>query len=312
MSWPQQLSFAVLIPCYNEAQTIAAVIADFRQALPAAQIYVYDNNSTDDTVAIARRAGAIVRHERWQGKGNVVRRMFADIEAHMYVLVDGDGTYPASEVHALIERALSEQLDMVTGARVSTDLLAYRTGHQFGNRLFNRIVALLFGMGMKDIFSGYRVLSWRFVKSFPAESMGFETETEMSVHALHLRIPHGELPVPYGVRPEGSTSKLHTYRDGTRILWTIFMLLKEIRPLLFFGVLSLLLAILSLALGYPLVTEYMRTGLVPRFPTAILATGIMMIAVMCMTAGIILDSVGRMRWDAKRLAYLRFPAPGYN
>ena len=303
-----RLRIAVLIPCYNEGLTIADVISGFQQALPSAQIYVYDNNSTDDTVERARQAGAILRVEPWQGKGNVVRRMFADIEADVYLLVDGDSTYPAAKAPELVEKLLDTNVDMVVGVRYATQDAAYRKGHQFGNRVFNRIVALSFGMGLSDIFSGYRAFSRRFVKSFPALSSGFEIETEMSVHALEQRIPFAEIALPYGARPEGSTSKLNTYRDGLRILWVIMNLLRNTRPLIFFGSIACMLAIVSLCLGYPLLTEFLETGLVPRFPTGILATGIMLVAVVSLACGFILDSMCRMRRELSRLRYLNFPS----
>ena len=286
--------------------TIASVVESFRLALPSAQIYVYDNNSTDNTIEKASAAGAVVRSENWQGKGSVVRRMFADVEADIYVMADGDSTYPADKSPELIDKLLHDHLDMVVGARKPNEDAAYRSGHQLGNRLFNTIVAKLFGRGLSDIFSGYRVLSRRFVKSFPASSSGFEIETEMSVHALEQRIPFAEVAVPYLSRPEGSSSKLRTYRDGFRILLAIFNLLRAIRPLMFFGIVSLVLATLSLALGYPLVTEFIETGLVPRMPTGILATGIMLVAVMSMACGLILDSLCRARRELARLHYLGY------
>jgi len=298
---------AVLIPCFNEEAAIGRVVADMRRALPGATIYVYDNNSRDATVEVATAAGAVVRNERKQGKGNVVRRMFADIEADAYVLVDGDATYHAASAPAMVERLLAERLDMVVGCRVPTAEEAYRPGHQFGNVLLTSCVAWLFGKSFTDILSGYRVFSRRFVKSFPALAKGFETETELTVHALELRMPIVEVDTPYGARPEGSTSKLSTYKDGFRILRLILALYKHERPLLFFGTGAAVLALVAIALGIPIFLEYARTGLVPRFPTAILATGVMILASLSLTAGIILETVTRGRQELKRIAYLQIP-----
>jgi glycosyltransferase involved in cell wall biosynthesis len=299
---------AVLIPCYNEAVAIPQVVRDFQNALPRARIYVYDNNSSDDTASAARRAGAIVRHEPWQGKGNVVRRMFSDIEADIYVLVDGDGTYHAASAPRLVEAMLEQQLDMVVGARVERAAAAYRPGHRLGNRLLTGLVTRLFGRNIRDMLSGYRVFSRRFVKSFPAMSAGFEIETELSVHALELRMKIAELDTPYGARPEGSHSKLSTFRDGWRILKVVLHLAKEERPADFFGIGFLALVALSLGLGAPVVIEFAATGLVPRFPTAILATGIMILAFLMLTCGIILETVTTARREMKRLTYLQIPA----
>jgi glycosyltransferase involved in cell wall biosynthesis len=298
---------AVLIPCFNEAVAIAKVVGDFRSHLPGALVYVYDNNSTDDTVAEATRAGAIVRREPLQGKGNVVRRMFADIEADVYVLVDGDDTYSAASAPELVARLESERLDMVNGARVTAIPDAYRTGHRLGNAMLSGMVQAIFGERIGDLLSGYRVLSRRFVKSFPALSSGFEIETELTVHALELRMAIAEVPTPYKDRPEGSVSKLRTYRDGLRILKTIAMLLKEERPLPFFSWVFALLATSAVALAWPVVTEFMRTGLVLRFPTAILATGIMLLAFHSLFCGLILDTVTLARREMKRMAYLAIP-----
>ncbi len=301
----------MLVPCYNEAAAIAMVVRDFRAALPGAIVYVYDNNSRDATVERAREAGAVVRNEPRQGKGNVVRRMFADIEADVYVLVDGDATYHAASAPVLIERLARERLDMVVGARHATDAeAAYRHGHRLGNRLLTGMVGLLFGRSFNDILSGYRVFSRRFVKSFPALAAGFETETELTVHALELRMPIAEIGTPYGARPEGSQSKLSTYRDGWRILMTILALFKEERPLAFFTLLFALLFTTSLVLAVPVVLTYLDTGLVPRFPTAILATGIMLLAFLSLASGFILDTVTRGRQELKRLAYLAIPSVG--
>lgn len=308
--FPQRI--AVLVPCYNEEKTVAQVVRDFRAVLPGAGIYVYDNNSTDRTVALAREAGAIVRLEKHQGKGNVMRRMFSDIEADIYVLVDGDNTYHAPSAPAMIEKLLDEQLDMVVGSRLTAhDDAAFRLGHHLGNRLLTGFVSLLFGRSLTDMLSGYRVMSRRFVKSFPALSKGFETETELTVHALELRMPTAEVITPYGNRPAGSVSKLHTYRDGFRILLTIINLFKEERPLAFFTILFALLAAISLGLAVPIFLTYMATGLVPRFPTAILATGIMLLAFLSLVCGLILDTVTHGRREMKRLHYLSIAAAGH-
>lgn len=297
---------AVTIPCYNEASTIAQVIGDFRAALPDAEIYVYDNNSTDGTAGIARRAGAIVRTERRQGKGHVVRRIFADVEADIYVMADGDATYDASMAPSLIELMLRNHVDMVVGTRAEITRNAGREGHAFGNRLFNALYQRIFGREFTDIFSGYRVFSRRFVKSFPAVSTGFEIETEMSVHASQLGIPSLERPTRYGVRPEESASKLRTFRDGLRILGMFAMLMKETRPAAFFGLIGAALFLVAAILSAPLFLTWLQTGLVPRFPTAILATGIVIIGVICMMCGLILDSLARARVEAKRAVFLSY------
>ncbi len=300
---------AVLIPCYNEAVAIPAVVRDFRAALPGATVFVYDNNSTDGTVAAARAAGAVVRTEPLQGKGHVIRRMFADIEADLYVLVDGDDTYDATAAPRMIDRALDDGLDMVNGTRVTQIQAAYRPGHRLGNRVLTGLVRLVFGDRITDMLSGYRVFSRRFVKSFPALSSGFETETEFTVHALELRMPVGEVTTNYKDRPEGSTSKLRTYSDGLRILRTIMILVKEERPLPFFFAIAAFLVLAGLVLAVPLGVAYVKTGLVLRFPTAILVTGLMLLAALSTTCGLILDSVARGRKEIKRLAYLAIPAP---
>ena len=300
---------AVLIPCFNEAAAIGGVVAAFRAALPTAKLYVYDNNSRDDTAAVAAAAGAVVRHEGLQGKGQVIRRMFADIEADAYVLVDGDGTYEAAAAPGMVALLFDQRLDMVTGARVSVAGAAYRRGHRLGNRVLTGIVRLIFGNRVSDMLSGYRVFSRRFVKSFPALAAGFETETELTIHALELRLPIAELPVAYIDRAEGSVSKLNTYRDGFRILNSILLLVKEERPMLFFSVAAGLLAGFGVALGVPVLLDFMRTGLVPRLPTAVLATGLILMATLSSTCGLILDSVTRGRKEIKRLAYLSIPAP---
>ena len=302
-------TIAVLLPCYNEEAAIAQTIAGFRAALPAAAIYVYDNNSRDRTVEVARAAGAIVRTERIQGKGAVVRRMFADVDADVYVMADGDATYDAASAPALVGRLLDEQLDMVVGSRVHEAVEAYRRGHQFGNAMLTGMLARLFGRSFSDILSGYRVFSRRFVKSFPVLSVGFEIETEISVHALELKMPVAEVSTPYFARPEGSASKLSTYRDGWRILGTIVTLYRIERPLWFFGGLGGLLALLAVVLAVPLGITYAETGLVPRVPTAILVTGLVIIATLAFFAGLILDTVVRGRREVRRLAYLAHPAP---
>lgn len=300
---------AVLIPCYNEAIAIPRVVADFRAALPEAALFVYDNNSSDGTAEIARAAGATVRTETLQGKGHVIRRMFADIDADLYVLVDGDDTYDAAAAPAMIGHALDHGLDMVNGTRITQIEAAYRPGHRLGNQVLTGIVRLIFGNRVSDMLSGYRVFSRRFVKSFPALSSGFETETEFTVHALELRMPIGEVNTRYKDRPAGSTSKLRTYSDGLRILRTIVVLVKEERPLAFFFALAALFALLGAVLSLPLLLDYLRTGLVPRLPTAVLVTGLMLLAALAATCGLILDSVSRGRKEMKRLAYLSHPAP---
>ncbi len=299
---------AVLVPCYNEATTIEAIIRDFNQYLPSAQVYVFDNNSTDDTVRIARAAGAIVRHVTAQGKGSVVRRMFADVEADAYVMVDGDDTYDASVAPQLVARLLDEGLDMVVGSRVTQEQAAYRFGHRFGNRLLTGCLAAVFGRTFNDILSGYRVFSRRYVKSFAAHSTGFETETELTVHALELRLPVAEVETVYKARPEGSFSKLNTYRDGARILLTILRLFKSERPLTFYGIGFLLCFLLSVGLAVPVVATYLETGLVPRIPTTVLCASLMLLGIILMVCGIILDAVTKARIEQKRFAYLSVPA----
>lgn len=296
---------AVLIPCYNEEASIAQVVGDFRQALPEAEIFVYDNNSRDRTAEVAAAAGAVVRQEHLQGKGNVVRRMFADIEADIYVLVDGDATYHAASVPGMIDKLHRERLDMVNGARVSDSVRAYRPGHRFGNRLLSGIVIRMFGERIRDMLSGYRVFSRRFVKSFPGHSSGFEIETELTVHALVMRLPIGEVETPYAERPEGSVSKLNTYRDGLRILGTITRMVQEERPMLFFLMVSVLLALAALGLGIPVVLDWLETGLVPRLPTAVLSASLMILAFLSFTCGVILETVTKGRREARRLAYLQ-------
>ena len=307
---PADLRIAVLVPCYNEEQAIATVIADFRAALPQATIYVYDNNSADRSVEVARGAGAVVRRETHQGKGNVVRRMFTDIDADIYVLVDGDATYDAPSAQAMIGHLLDERLDMVVAVRVEREQLAYRRGHRTGNRLLTGFVANVFGQSFTDMLSGYRVFSRRFVKSFPALSGGFEIETELTVHALELGLPVAEWQTPYFARPAGSASKLNTWRDGLRILWTILRLYRSERPMTFFSGIGLSLAIVSIGLSIPLFETYFEQGTVPRLPTAILSTGLMLAAVLSVACGLILDTVTRGRRELKRLAYLAHRAPG--
>ncbi len=300
------LSFqiAVIVPCRNEAASISNVVHDFRAALPGATVFVYDNNSSDETAKIAREAGAVVRTELLPGKGNVVRRMFADIDADIYVLVDGDDTYDAASAGKLIEKLESDILDMVTGVRVPVDIDSYRPGHKFGNFILTGIVSLVFGSRSSDLLSGYRVFSRRFVKSFPALTSGFEIETELTVHALELRMPIAEIETPYSSRPSGSESNLRTIQDGLRILRTILWLTKAERPLHFFGLIFAVLAAASVTLAWPLFTTFLETGLVPRFPTALLSTGLMLLAFLSMACGIILDTVTRGRQEMKRLHYL--------
>ena len=301
---------AVLVPCFNEEATIAKVVADFRAALPEAAIYVYDNNSADGTIDVARAAGALVRRELHQGKGNVVRRMFADVDADIYVLVDGDATYDAASARTMIARLLEERLDMVVGARVDHHAAASRLGHRTGHRLLTRFFALAFHATFSDILSGYRVFSRRFVKSFPVLSRGFEIETEFSVHALELELAVDEVPTPYYARPEGSTSKLSTWRDGWRILLTIVGLYRSERPLAFFSGLGVVLAIVSVGLAIPIFVTYFEQGIVPRIPTAILSTGLMLLASLSIVAGLVLDTVTRGRREIKLIAYLEQAPPG--
>jgi glycosyltransferase involved in cell wall biosynthesis len=306
----QSPRIAVLLPCYNEEAAIGATVEGFRKALPGATVYVYDNNSRDGTKEVAAAAGAVVRTETQQGKGHVVRRMFADIEADVYVMADGDLTYDPEAAPEMARMIAADRLDMVVGTRKHDAAEAYRGGHVIGNRIFTRLLSGLFGRSFTDIFSGYRVFSRRFVKSFPVLSEGFEIETEMSVHALELRMPVGEIETRYLARPEGSHSKLSTFRDGWRILKTIVTLYRIERPVLFFGGIGAILVAAALILALPLVFTYLETGLVPRFPTAILATGMTIVAVLSFFAGLILDTVTRGRREVRRLAYLALPAPG--
>jgi glycosyltransferase involved in cell wall biosynthesis len=304
------LEIAVLVPCHNEVASIANVVADFAASIPAAIVYVYDNNSSDCTVEVAQAAGAVVRREAMQGKGNVVRRMFADVDADIYILVDGDNTYEAAAAPEMVRLLVDSQLDMVTATRVTDQEAAYRRGHRTGNVLLTGIVRWIFGNRITDMLSGYRVFSRRFVKSFPALASGFETETEFTIHALELRMPIGEIPSRYRERPAGSSSKLRTYSDGARILFTILKLVKEERPLQFFSVAGLILFCIGVALGLPVVIEYFHTGLVPRLPTAVLATGLVLLSFLSCAAGLILDSVARGRKEFKRLIYLGYSPPG--
>ncbi len=301
---------AVLVPCYNEERAIAKVVADFRSALPGAAVYVYDNNSTDGTVEAARGAGAVVRRETYQGKGHVVRRMFNDVEADVYVLVDGDATYDAPSAPAMITSLIEQRLDMVVATRIDHETAAYRRGHRTGNRLLTGFVAMLFGRAFTDILSGYRVFSRRFVKSFPILSGGFEIETELTVHALELELPVGEVATPYYSRPIGSASKLSTFGDGFRILWTVLRIYRAERPLSLFGAFGTALAIISIGLAIPIVITYVQEGIVPRFPTAILSTGLMLLGFLSIACGLILDTVTRGRREIKLLAYLALRAPG--
>ena len=296
----------MLVPCLDEAATIGDVVAGFQASLPGCVVHVYDNGSTDDTARLAADAGAVVRTETVPGKGRVVRRMFAEVDADVYVMADGDGTYDPSQAALLVKRLVGDGLDMVVGSRAGVTADAGRAGHAFGNRLFNRLYRALFGSGFTDILSGYRVFSRRFVKSFPAVSSGFEIETEMSVHASQLRLPVAEVEVDYGTRPDGSASKLRTVADGTNILRAMLVLLKEYRPLAFFGWIAGACYAASVALGIPLAVTYAQTGLVPRLPTAILATGLVVVGLLMTTAGLVLDSIAKGRLEAKRLAYLSF------
>jgi glycosyltransferase involved in cell wall biosynthesis len=301
---------AVLVPCFNEEAAVATVVADFRKALPDAEIYVYDNNSSDRTVAVARQAGAQVRSERRQGKGHVVRRMFADVDADIYVLVDGDATYDAASAPRMIAALSEDHLDMVVGFRVDQAVAAYRPGHRFGNKMLTGFLSMVFGEAFKDILSGYRVFSRRFVKSFPVLSDGFEIETELSVHALELALPVAEIETPYYARPEGSFSKLNTWRDGFRILGTILKLYRSEKPLRFFTAIGAFLTLVSIGLAIPIVITYLEQGIVPRLPTAVLAMGLMILAVLSVSSGLVLDTVTRGRREMKLLAYLAQPAPG--
>ena len=299
-------SIAVLIPCYNEEKSIVKVINDFKKYLPEAEIYVYDNNSTDKTFELATKAGAIVRKEQMQGKGNVIRRMFADIDADIYVMTDGDETYDIKRAPELISTLKENQIDMLVGSRKETNLECYRSGHRFGNVLLTKLVQTFFHHKLKDMLSGYRVFSKRFVKTFPAQSMGFEIETELTVYALSSKLPIMEVETDYFARPQGSFSKLSTYRDGIRILKTIITLVKEERPLLFFSLIALFFFAIAVGLSLPILVEYIKSGLVPRLPTAVLITGISICSVVCMLIGFVLDSIANAKKEARRQAYLRY------
>ena len=301
------MKVAVLIPCYNEALSIRQVVSDCKKYLPKADVYVYDNNSTDDTVKIAKKAGAIVGSEMHQGKGNVVRRMFADIEADVYVMTDGDATYDIASVPKMIQKLIDEKLDMVTGVRKTVATDAYRAGHQLGNKMMTGIVHLFFGRHTDDMLSGLRVFSRRFVKSYPANSHGFEIETELTVFSSSMRLPVADFVTPYYARPEGSSSKLSTFKDGWRILKMIAVLIKEEKPLLFFGIGAIVLAILSIICAVPIIIQYLETGLVPRFPTAILSMGLMLCAGVSLAMALILDTVAKTRMELRRMKYLAVP-----
>jgi glycosyltransferase involved in cell wall biosynthesis len=304
---PSSMRVAVLVPCFNEEAAVATVVTDFRKSLPAADIYVYDNNSTDRTGAVAREAGAQVRSERRQGKGHVVRRMFADVDADIYVLVDGDATYDAASAPRMIEMLVKEHLDMVVGLRVDRVQAAYRRGHRTGNRMLTSFLSSVFGQAFNDILSGYRVFSRRFVKSFPVLSDGFEIETELTVHALELTLPVAEIETPYYARPQGSFSKLNTWRDGFRILGTILRLYRSEKPLRFFTAIGVFLAVISIGLAIPVLVTFLEQGVVPRLPTAVLSTGLMIVAMLSVASGLVLDTVTRGRREMKLLAYLSQP-----
>lgn len=309
----ENLTIAILLPCYNEEMTIAGVVTSFRTNFPTAKIYVYDNNSTDNTAAQAAQAGAIVRREPRQGKGNVVRQMFADIDADIYILADGDNAHPPEPADSFIKAMLEQRLDMVVGARIPSEADA-RPYHNFGNRMFNRLVEVLFRRGLKDVFSGYRVFNRRFVKTFPAVSRGFEIEMELSVHALDLRLPFVEIPFQHGQRPEGSVSKLHTFRDGFRIAWRMIVLFSETRPFRMFTWVASAIFLFAIILGIPLVETFIETSTVPRIPTAFAVVGLILLSGVIFTSGIILEGIARFRRENKRLHYLGCApfSTGYN
>jgi glycosyltransferase involved in cell wall biosynthesis len=300
---------AVIVPCYNEALTIGNIVRDFNNCLPQATVYVFDNNSSDATIAVAKAAGAVVRSVPLQGKGNVIRRMFADVDADIYIMVDGDDTYDASVAPQLAEKLVSESLDMVVGTRITQEQEAYRFGHRFGNKLLTGCVSLVFGNTFTDMLSGYRVFSRRYAKSFAAHSAGFETETELTVHALELRMPVAEVATVYKSRPEGSVSKLNTYRDGMRILWMITKLYKNEKPLHFYSLFAVMSMAAAAVLAVPLVETFIQTGLVPRLPTAVLCTGLSLFSALLLSCGLILDTVTKGRVEQKRFAYLAVPGP---
>lgn len=302
-----QPRIAVLLPAYNEEAAIRAVISSFRQALPSAEIYVYDNNSSDRTVELSLAECVIVRSEKRQGKGYVVRRMFADVDADIYVMCDADDTYDAATARNMVDELIDANLDMVVGARDAISVTAYRPAHEFGNWLLTGLVRFIFGNEFRDMLSGYRVFSRRFVKSFPLMSQGFEIETELTIHALELEMPSSEVRVGFKDRPAGSFSKLNTISDGIRILWTIGALLKQERPMQLFSGIGAIFALLSISLAWPVLTEYLQSGLVPRLPTAVLATGLMLLGWFSFFSGLILDTVTRGRQEAKRLRYLEWP-----
>jgi glycosyltransferase involved in cell wall biosynthesis len=302
-------SLAVLIPCHNEESTIASVVSEFRQSLPHAGIYVYDNASTDQTAGVAREAGAIVYSEPKKGKGNVVRRMFADVDADMYVLVDGDATYDATVVPSMVQKMLGDNLDMVIGVRQAAKIEeAYRPGHVFGNWILSAMVSFIFKCEFSDMLSGLRVMSRRFIKSFPVLSSGFEIETEIAIHAAQVGASYGEVPTKYDSRPDGSNSKLNTYRDGCRILWMIVVLFKEHKPFIFFSLWFLVFSVSSVIFAYPLFLTWSETGLVPRIPTTVLCSGLMVLAFLSQSCGIILGSIGRARLEKKLIQYLAYPS----
>lgn len=309
---PDSPRIAAIVPCHNEELAIAKVVHDLRAAVPSMDIYVYDNASTDDTVRVARDAGAIVRHEYTKGKGNVVRRAFADIEADIYVLIDGDDTYDTTDLPTMIETLLEGPFDHVLGVRRESGDGAYRPGHELGNKGFNWLVSGVFKSEVSDMLSGYRVFSRRFVKSFPALSREFEIETELTVHAMSLRVPQTETPVGFRDRPAGSESKLRTYHDGFRILSLIIGLIRHERPMMFYGIIGTIIAILGVVTGFPVVLDYLSTGLVPRLPTAILAVGIVITAILTWMIGLVLDGVLKSRREFNRLNYLLHTAVGEN
>jgi glycosyltransferase involved in cell wall biosynthesis len=300
----QLLRVVVLVPCFNEEAAVAKVVTDFRKALPSATIFVYDNNSSDRTFEVALNAGAQARRERRQGKGHVVRRMFADVDADIYVLVDGDATYDAASAPRMIDMLVSQHLDMVVGVRIQRAQAAYRRGHRTGNRILSHFLGLMFGQAFKDILSGYRVFSRRFVKSFPMLSGGFEIETELSVHALELAMPIAEIETAYYARPEGSFSKLDTWRDGLRIFGTILKLYRSEKPLRFFTAIGVFLTVVSIGVAIPVINTYIEEGVVPRLPTAVLSMGLMILAMLAVSSGLVLDTVTRGRREMKMLAYL--------
>ena len=300
---------AVLLPCYNESVAIAQVVSAFKDSLPGAKIYVFDNNSTDNSVALARSAGAEVFHVGARGKGNVVRRMFADVEADIYLMADADMTYDENVAIDMVSLLINENLDMVVGRRVDeNEQDNYRRGHRFGNTVLTAAVRSVFGGNFQDMLSGYRVFSRRFVKSFPALSNGFEIETELTIHALELRMPASEMNTRYKARPEGSFSKLSTYKDGLRIMNTLARLYMVEHPLVFYSLLALFFLMSGVGLSIPLFVEYFETGLVPRIPTAILVVGLVLSGLVSFVCGLVLDTVSRGRHEMRRLAYLALPS----